>query len=216
VFETVSDSVICSECKMEMSKGNLLFMEKGQPLCLSCADLDHLEFLPAGDAALSRRARKYSPLSTVVVRFTRARRHYERQGILATPEAIARAEQECIADAPERARLRAYSAGRRWAEDAEFVRELTQAVLRLFPGCPPEEAASIAEHTGLRGSGRVGRSAAGRSLDDGAVTLAVRAHVRHAHTSYDELLMAGVERHGARRQVASSVARVVEGWSAAR
>ena len=32
-----------------------------------------------------------------------------------------------------------------------------------------------AEHTGLRGSGRVGRSAAGRALDENAITLAVAA-----------------------------------------
>jgi hypothetical protein len=32
---------------------------EGRALCLSCADLDHLVFLPAGDAAFTRRARKY-------------------------------------------------------------------------------------------------------------------------------------------------------------
>src|SRR5438874_6527677 len=54
-------------------------LEKSQSLCLSCADLDRLVFLPAGDTALSRRARKHSPLSAVVVRFSRARGRYERK-----------------------------------------------------------------------------------------------------------------------------------------
>ena len=110
VFEKVSQEGNCSECGVELFKGNLLFMEKGQPLCLTCADLDGLVFLPAGDAALSRRARKHSSLSAVVVRFSRARRHYERQGLLVTQEALAKAEEECAADAPARAALRAVAA----------------------------------------------------------------------------------------------------------
>ena len=46
-------------------------MVKRQPLCLRCADLDRLVFLPAGEAAMSRRARKHSVLSAVVVRWLR-------------------------------------------------------------------------------------------------------------------------------------------------
>ena len=98
VFRLVSPSSKCSACGVELHKGQLLFMDKEQPRCLSCAGLDHLEFLASGDATLSRRARKYSALSAVVVRFSRTRRRYERQGILATPEAIARAEHECGED----------------------------------------------------------------------------------------------------------------------
>src|SRR5262249_30105516 len=61
VFSIVRDSE-CGECGEEMGKGNFLFLQSGQPLCLRCADLDHLLYLPRGDAALSRRARKYSTL----------------------------------------------------------------------------------------------------------------------------------------------------------
>jgi len=39
----------------------LLKMEDGGPTCMSCSDLDHLVFLPAGDTALTRRARLHSP-----------------------------------------------------------------------------------------------------------------------------------------------------------
>jgi len=38
----------CAECG---GTGDLLIMDDNQPLCLTCADLDHLVFLPAGDAA---------------------------------------------------------------------------------------------------------------------------------------------------------------------
>ena len=60
-------------------------------------------------------------------------------------------------------------------------------IARLFPGCPADRAEAIARHTSLRGSGRVGRSAAGRSLDEKAVTLAVAASVRHEDTEYDSI-----------------------------
>ena len=79
VFDIYKDSQ-CSECKAEMPKGSFLAMEAERPLCLECADLDHLVYLPRGDATLTRRARKYSTLSAVVVRFSRARGRYERQG----------------------------------------------------------------------------------------------------------------------------------------
>ena len=61
-------------------------------LCLACADLDHLEFLPSGDAALTRRSRKYSKLAAVVLKFSKARKRYERKGLLVEQQAIAKAE----------------------------------------------------------------------------------------------------------------------------
>jgi hypothetical protein len=69
----------CAACA---GTGWLLVMDDAGPLCLTCVDLDHLTYLPSGDAALSRRARKASGLSAVVVKFSRARERYERQGIL--------------------------------------------------------------------------------------------------------------------------------------
>ena len=55
----------CPECQ---GTGDMLIMDEPGPLCLACADLDHLVFLPSGDAALTRRAKKASGLSAVVVR----------------------------------------------------------------------------------------------------------------------------------------------------
>jgi hypothetical protein len=55
--------------------------------------LDHLIFLPSGDAALTRRAGKYSTLSAVVLQWSRARKRYERQGLLVEEAALQRAEK---------------------------------------------------------------------------------------------------------------------------
>ena len=190
----------------------MLIMEDAGPTCLTCADLDHLVFLPAGDAALTRRAKKASQLSAVVVRFSRSRKRYERQGLLVEEAAIEQAEQQCLSDEEARARRRERDQQRRENADERFQQDLAEQIGRLFPGCPPLRAAAISRHTGTRGSGRVGRSAAGRALDPDAVTRAVVASVRHEDTAYDELLMAGVPREQARERIRNDIDRVLERW----
>lgn len=192
--------------------GDLLLMENDAPLCLACADMDHLVFLPAGDAALSRRARAASRLWAIVVRFSRSRKRYERQGLLVEVAALDRAEAECLADADARARRRTRDEARRAAHDIELQAALAQQIARLFPGCPPGRAEAIADHSASRSSGRVGRTAAGRALDPEAVTLAVVASVRHEDTPYDELLMSGGARSDARERVRPLVDAVLETW----
>jgi hypothetical protein len=199
----------CTGCG---GSGSLLLMDDAGPLCMGCADLDHLVFLPVGDAALSRRARKASRLAAVVVRFSRSRKRYERQGILVEEAALEQAEAQCLADEEARARRRERDRQRRADHDVAFQARLAEAVRRLFPGCPPGRAEMIAQHAGLRGSGRVARSAAGRALDEQAVTLAVVASVRHQDTGYDELLMAGVPRGEARARVRPDIDRILAVW----
>ncbi len=159
VFQILRDSQ-CSECGAEIARSSFLLMEAEQPLCLPCARLDHLEYLPSGDAALTRRAAKYSGRTAVVVRFSRSRGRYQRQGILVENAALERAEHECTIDADARAAARARAAVSRRDQDRELITRMTKAMLTLFPGCPPHEASAIAAHTAVRGSGRVGRSAA--------------------------------------------------------
>ncbi|MFI6853633.1 DUF2293 domain-containing protein [Streptomyces sp. NPDC050416] len=201
----------CAECRRGPLP--LLVLEDAAPRCLDCADLAHLVFLPRGDTALTRRAREESALSAVVVRFNRRRSRYERQGVLVEEAALARAEQRCLADAEARRRRRVRDARRRAAQDALFAEAFAAEIRRLFPGCPADRARDIAAHASERGSGRVGRSAAGRALTEGAVTSAVVASVRHLDTPYDRLLMSGVPRHEARRRIAAAVETVLRGWT---
>ncbi|AIR97795.1 hypothetical protein SGLAU_08915 [Streptomyces glaucescens] len=182
------------------------------PRCPDCADLGHLVFLPRGDTALTRRAREASGLSVVVVRFNRRKGRYERQGVLVEATGLARAERRCLADADVRRRRRTRDARRRAEQDARFAEAFAAQIRRLFPGCPAGRAREIAAHASLRGSGRVGRSAAGRALSEGAVVSAVVASVRHVDTAYDRLLMNGVPRHEARRRIAADVETVLRDW----
>jgi len=187
-------------------------MEKERPLCMSCADLDHLMFLPSGNTALTRRARKHSTLDAVVVRFSRTRGRYERQGVLVEEAALEQAEEQCLADEDARERRRVRDVQRRENEDVELRTRTAREITRLFPGCPAVRSEAIAHHTATRGSGRVGRSAAGRALDDNAITAAVVASVRHEDTAYDRLLMSGVPRAEARDRVRPDIDRVLDGW----
>jgi hypothetical protein len=185
-------------------------------LCLSCADLDHLVFLPAGDVALTRRALKYATLSALVLQWSRARKRYERQGVLVEETALAQAEADCLADSDVRAHRRQRAAAREAELDRHYVERFSAQVRPLFPGCPPDRDRLIGEHACQKYSGRVGRSSAAKQLDEAAVRLAVIAHIRHAETAYDTLLAQGEERRSARAQVEPVVTRILRQWEADR
>lgn len=140
----------CASCAAGFPRDVLLTMDDAGPLCLDCADLGHLEFLARGDAALTRRSKRASRLSAVVVKWSSGRRRYERQGILAEPAAIARAEVECLADHDVRERQRERDAQRRGVADEEFVADLAGAIVGQFPGCSPERAVAIARQRPTR------------------------------------------------------------------
>jgi hypothetical protein len=202
----------CSECGAGLEAGDFLRVESGNPLCVECADLGHLEFLPSGDTALTRRSRKHSTLFAIVVEFNRRRRRYERRGTLVEREALEKAELECLSDEDKRAKNREVAAVRREALDGRYQQQFAGEIRSSFPSCPAEEAETIARHACEKHSGRVGRSARAKEFDPKTVILAVRAHIRHVHTTYDHLLATGVPRPVAREKIADAVERKVREW----
>ena len=204
---------ICDECKENLGSKAWIFLnrEKGA-LCLACADLDHLEFLPSGDAALTLRSRKYSKLSAVVLKWSRARKRYERQGFLVEDQALAKAEDECLKDADVRERRRLREAAQREEIDKEYVQRFAARIRELYPGCPAGRENEIAGHACQKYSGRVGSCAAAKDFSPEAVELAVRAHVRHALTNYDNLLSQCCDRYEARSMVEDKVLEIMERW----
>ena len=205
----------CGECVENLgSKAWITLAGEKGALCLACADLDHLLFLPSGNVALTRRARKHSTLVAVVLKWSRARRRYERQGLLVEAQGLKIAEEECLADSEVRTRRREQEAVRREEVDSKYVEEFAARVREFFPGCPPGREREIAEHACLKYSGRIGRSASAKAMDEVAVRLAVSAHVRHRETEYDELLAKGHERWHARSAVEAAVDRVLQKWEA--
>jgi hypothetical protein len=91
VIQPLNDKWTCHRCG---GIGDLLVMENPGPACLSCVGLGDLTFLASGNALLTRRAKSKSARHAVVVRFSRSRRRYERQGWLFEPAALAEARQE--------------------------------------------------------------------------------------------------------------------------
>ncbi len=213
VFSIRRRESACDECGRELFHGNLIHLDERRVVrCLECADLGHLVYLPAGNMALTRRATAHSKLTAVVVRWSTARRRYERQGTLVEEEALERAEAECLSDADQREARRLRATERRDRLDAAYVRDFARAIRERYPGCPAGAEVAIAEHACERYSGRVGRSAAAKALSPEAIDLAMRAHVRHHRTRYDGLLMGGLERDDARAAVRDEVDRILLRW----
>jgi hypothetical protein len=212
VIFAISKESQCAECGVELRQGDFLRKEQDRVLCLECADLDHLIFLSRGDATLTRRANKYSSLKAVVVKFSKSRQRYERQGILVEANALQQAEVDCLSDAQLRQRRREQNATKRDQLDHAYVASFAAHIVQQYPGCPVTEATLIAEHTCRKHSGRVGRSAAAKEFKPEAIDFAVIAHIRHRYTNYDELLMKGWERPAARSQIAAQLQAVVEQW----
>jgi hypothetical protein len=205
----------CGECGNDLFSGTMITLDKERgALCLSCADLDHLQFLASGDAAVTRRATKHSKLRAVVLQWSRTRNRYERQGILVEAEAIEKAETECLGDAERRKRQAERRALQAAELDEVFVQQFAEAIRQQFPKCPIADANRIAEHACLRSSGRVGRTAAAKQFDPEPIYLAVVAAVRHEFTDYDILLLKGIERSEARSRVRNKVEKKLREWGA--
>jgi hypothetical protein len=203
----------CDECHENLGHRAWITLNRSKgALCLSCADLDQLVFLPAGDPAVTRRARKHSILSAVVLKWSRARKRYERQGLLVEEAALRVAEQECLADAEIRERRRMRETEVRAELDRDYVQRFALRIRELYPRCPAGREIVIAEHACRKYSGRVGRSAAAKDLEVDAIRLAVKAHVRHTQTEYDELLASGYDRWDARQHVSDKVDKVTSSW----
>ena len=94
VIQPLKSEWTCHRCG---GTGDLLMMENSGPACLRCVGLDDLEFLAAGDALLSRRVKANSTRCAVVVRFSRSRRRYERQGLLVEPQVLADVQHDLVA-----------------------------------------------------------------------------------------------------------------------
>ena len=157
----------CSECQVELARGSLLRVESDRALCLACADLDDFEYLPRGDAALTRRARAHSTLQAVVPEWSRCRQRYERQGVLVGSDALRKAEEECLGDADLRSRRRMHAATRREAEDMTYLAAFAAGIGAMFPGCPANEATQIAAHACRRYSPKGWQDGRGPSIRTG-------------------------------------------------
>ena len=158
-------------------------------------------------------ARKESILSAVVLKWSQSKKRYERQGLLVEPQALKKAETECLADNEQRARRQEREKNRREKLDQQYVIQFAQEIKKWFPGCPGDREKEIAELACLKHSGRIGRSSSAKRFDKEAIRLAVIAHIRHTETDYDRLLAQGWDRSDARALVQPQIEKYLAKWS---
>ena len=88
----------CYRCDKKLAVGELVKLEKSEEdreaLCKTCSGLDGLTLIAKGNAKITRLATKYSTQTYIVMKWSEVWKTYERLGILAEPEAIAKAEAE--------------------------------------------------------------------------------------------------------------------------
>jgi hypothetical protein len=203
----------CTACGSAIYKGSFIQIDRQHgPRCPACAGLADLVYLPSGDPALTRRAVAASHRSAIVVQLSRSRGRHERRGALVEEAALELARQQCEQDAIRRRAQATSRQGRTEGEDQAHTARFTQRIIALFPGWPQAEALTIARRACQRRSGRVGRSAAANALDERAVTLAVRAHIRHTRTDHDHLLARGLEPSDARPRVTAQIEAHLAAW----
>ncbi len=202
----------CSECGIDIYRGDFFLLDSNH-LCITCADLDHLVYLPAGNAALTRRAKKHSNLSAIVMKYSRKRKRNERQGIIVEEEALKKAQEECLTDEEIREKRRERDAERRDLLDKKYIEKFAKKLRELYPNCPENREHLIAEHACLKHSGRIGRSADAKEFSNAAIDLAVIAHIRHHETNYDHYLAVSLDRETARDAVKDEINRILTFWS---
>lgn len=91
----------CHGCDSRLEKGEIVKLthkeDEKEAFCRNCASLQDYELVPSGNARLTRLAKKYSGTFYVVMRWSELWKCYERQGLLAPIEAVARARLEAVA-----------------------------------------------------------------------------------------------------------------------
>ena len=105
---------------------------------------------PQATVRSHRRAHAHSALSAVVLKWSRSRKRYERQGLLVQEQALLRAEEECLADEPLRERRRERESIRRAGLDERYVAEFAARIRQLYPACPRKRQTEIAEGACLK------------------------------------------------------------------
>ena len=202
----------CAHCAAPLYRSPFVTFKNDTIACVNCGGLENLEFLPSGNAALTRRTNALSAIKYVVLKFSRARKRYERQGILARPEILNQARRECAADEVARKAKRHASSACRDKQDAAYIAAFASRIREFYPSAPVGVEHEIATHACRKHSGRVGRTAFAKELAPESIHLAVRAHIRHHHTSYDRLMSSGADHPDARLLVAARIEETTRRW----
>jgi hypothetical protein len=88
----------CFNCDCKLVPGAIVRLQNGhderEVLCQTCAGLQAFTVVPAGNAQVTRLAKKYSADRYLVMKWSELWKCYERQGLLVQTQAIERIETE--------------------------------------------------------------------------------------------------------------------------
>lgn len=215
VFISRKERVLCSECGVVIPKGGRVVAEeeKGKGLCLGCAGVLSLSFLPSGDVAMTRRSKKHSRFCFVLQSWNQRRKRYERRGQYVESAAIEKARTECHADKAIREEKNRKAAERREVDELLYKQEFALEVRRLYPNMPKDREFAIVDHACEKHSGRVGRTAAAKEFSVEMIQRAVIAHIRHSETDYDNLFGKGKRKREIRDDIRPLIQKVLRNWS---
>jgi hypothetical protein len=150
------------------------------------------EFLPSGDAFVTRTVKAAGVFWLAWAPRSRSRQHRRLLGLWAPAATIIAAQQAAEDTAAARAVRREAGARSRARQEARYQQDLSAAIVTYLGFAPEHQALaeSIAQDAAVRaavvGSGRVGRTRL-LTLEERAA-LAARAQVRHTHTDYERQL----------------------------
>jgi hypothetical protein len=157
------------------------------------------EFLPSGDAFLTRTVKASGRYWLSWQPRSRQRQHRRLIGLWAPRVAIAAAQIRADETAERRAAKRVVGAQSRERQEDRYRDDLEGAIARFLALAPTHQelqqriARETAAHAAVVGSGRVGRTRK-LTLDDRAA-LSARAYIRHRFTSYHDDLDAVSPEH---------------------
>jgi hypothetical protein len=157
------------------------------------------EFLPSGDAFLTRTVKAAGTYWLSWQPRSRDRQHRRLLGVWAPSQVIAEAQARAEKTAGRRSAKRVLGAQSRQRQEDRYRHELEDAILRFLAFAPAHQelehriAKETATHAAVVGSGRVGRTRK-LTLDERAA-LSVRAYIRHRFTSYHDDLDAQSPEH---------------------
>ncbi len=144
-------------------------------------------FVPAGNAFRTREVKRRGPHWVLL---KRRKRYTETLGVLCPDKILDEVEGREEETQAARAKARERAEEQRQRDDERYRRAFEEACLRYLDFAPRYAsvartiARETAAHATVKRSGRVGRTSL-LPLDE-KVRLAVRAHLRHRHTSYEK------------------------------
>ncbi|GAA3511107.1 hypothetical protein GCM10022393_26060 [Aquimarina addita] len=214
IFLTKKEKLKCFSCGKSIAPGKSFVAksENHKGTCFNCSPFEGYVMLPSGDAAMTRRSKKYSTLCGVVLAWNQRRKRYERRGQLVEEEAIKKARLECIADQANRDVKNKKAAIVRDKKDREYIIAFANAIRFRYSNCPKDREYEIAKHACQKYSGRVGRTADAKKIDTKMIDLAVEAHIRHAETTYDHQFGKGKLKKEIRADIRSDIDYILNTW----